>query len=175
MLKDIRQKNIVNEKKYREISKENKKKDDIISIITNDNKALAKKLKIIQSKFNKLQIQNQDYINYNSPNNQFNKSLDVDIFEEYRNLFLSFLFHKMNEKFTLSILRKYINKWKNKIISFQNSEKINNILKIEKLKNLIHNKRNKEKNLLYKYFIRLRYQTIFQQKQSDKKTLICGL
>ena len=167
MLKDIRQKNIVNEKKYREISKENKKKDDIISIITNDNKALAKKLKIIQSKFNKLQIQNQDYINYNSPNNQFNKSLDVDIFEEYRNLFLSFLFHKMNEKFTLSILRKYINKWKNKIISFQNSEKINNILKIEKLKNLIHNKRNKEKNLLYKYFIKLRYQTIFQQKQSE--------
>ena len=47
------------ERKYRDISQENKKKDDIINIITNDNKTLARKLKIIKDKFNKLQIQNQ--------------------------------------------------------------------------------------------------------------------
>ena len=56
------------------MSKDNKKKDDIINIITNDNKTLARKLKIIQDKYNKLQIQNQDYINYNSDNEQSNKN-----------------------------------------------------------------------------------------------------
>ena len=56
VLKDINQKNIIKESKYREMSKDNKKKDDIINIITNDNKTLAKKLKIIQDKFNKLKL-----------------------------------------------------------------------------------------------------------------------
>jgi len=75
----MNQKNVFNERKYREISIDNKKKEDIISIITNDNKTLAKKLKIIQDKFNKLQIQNQDYINFNSAIHGYDKSNNIFI------------------------------------------------------------------------------------------------
>ena len=100
-LKALNQKNVIMERKYRDISQENKKKDDIINIITNDNKTLARKLKIIKDKFNKLQIQNQEDINYNSSEILFNKNSSIDLFEEYRNLFLSFLIHKINEKFYL--------------------------------------------------------------------------
>ena len=48
LLKNLNQKNKINETKYKELSLENKKKENIINIITNDNQNLAKKLKIIK-------------------------------------------------------------------------------------------------------------------------------
>ena len=50
LLKNLNQKNKINETKYKELSLENKKKENIINIITNDNQNLAKKLKIIKDK-----------------------------------------------------------------------------------------------------------------------------
>ena len=66
ILKDINQKNIIKDSKYREMSRDNKKKDDIINIITNDNKTLARKLKIIQDKYNKLQIHSLCFSRFSS-------------------------------------------------------------------------------------------------------------
>ena len=169
ILKDMNQKNVVNERKYREISKENKKKDDIISIITNDNKTLAKKLKIIQDKFNKLQIQNQDYINYNSVIQKYEKNNDIDLFEEYRNLFLSFIIHKMNEKYNLSILRQYLYKWQKISFSFKKYQAINHISISQTLKNSINNKRNKEKYISYIKLMKYHYKNMLHEKDFEMK------
>ena len=168
-LRDLNQKNIIMERKYRDISQENKKKDDIINIITNDNKTLAMKLKIIKDKFNKLQIQNQEDINYNSSEIQFNKNNSIDLFEEYRNLFLSFLIHKMNEKFYLSISRKYLYKWKNNIFSLKYNDELYLSLKTEKLINLINISKNKKYNNLSKFFYKFKYKSIYLQKEIENK------
>ena len=168
-LKDMNQKNIIMEKKFRDISKENKKKDDIINIITNDNKTLARKLKIIQDKFNELQIQNQEDINYNSEiDRQFNKNNTINFFEEYRNLFLSFLIYKNREKYYVNTLRKYFNKWKNIILSIKFVEQSKTLIKKEKLKYLINNIERKENIILSKNFYKFHYQCLFRKKEEDK-------
>ena len=172
VLKDINQKNIIKESKYREMSKDNKKKDDIINIITNDNKTLAKKLKIIQDKFNKLQIQNQDYINYNLDDEQMNKNKNdgIDLFEEYRNLFLQFLIHKTHEKYYLSVLRNYLNKFKNITFALKTNDKANEKLKKQKLKYLYNNTNNQNNNYLYNNLIKFKYKSIIYQKELENKT-----
>ena len=172
ILKDMNQKNVINERRYREISKDNKKKDDIISIITNDNKTLARKLKIIQDKFNKLQIQNQDYINYNSANQRLNNNDDINLFEEYRNLFLLFQIHKSNERYYLSILRKRLYKWRLIALSSKNSEKVKIELKYQKLKKIIAKIINKEKYLLHKIFLKFKNQSSLSQKEIKNKNNI---
>ena len=169
ILKDMNQKNIIMEKKFREISKENQKKDDIINIITNDNKTLARKLKIIQDKYNKLQIQNQEDINYNSPQEQYNKNLDIDMFEEYRNLFLLLLIHKKNEKYYLSILRKFLYKWKNAVFAIKICEKDDSLLKKNKLKYILKGIKQKEKKILYKTFIKFHYINSLDKKEVEIK------
>ena len=167
ILKDMNQKNVFNERKYREISKDNKKKDDIISIITNDNKTLAKKLKIIQDKFNKLQIQNQDYINYNSPIYRYDRNNDIDLFDEYRNLFLTIIFHKMNEKYHLSILRKYLRTWLKIAFTLKKFKEISNSLINETIKNAINNKMNKEKYISYINLMKYNYKNMLYKKDLE--------
>ena len=169
VLKEINQKNIIKESKYREMSKDNKKKDDIINIITNDNKTLARKLKIIQDKYNKLQIQNQDYINYNSDNEQSNKNCGIDLFEEYRNLFLEFLIYKMHEKYYLSSLRNYWYKFKDNCFAEEPNDKSNQILKEQKLKYLINNKQNKNVINLYHNLSKFYYKGKLCQKETENK------
>ena len=173
ILKDINQKNIIKESKFREMSKDNKKKDDIINIITNDNKTLARKLKIIQDKFNKLQIQNQDYINYNSENEQLNcntnKYHEIDLFEEYRNLYLSFIIYKNHEKYYLSVLRKYLYKFRDNAC---NIYKTNEILKEQKLKYIINNNKKKESLHLYQNFIKFNYKSKLCQRDIENKNNI---
>ena len=169
ILKDINQKNIIKESKFREMSKDNKKKDDIINIITNDNKTLARKLKIIQDKYNKLQIQNQDYIKYNSDNEQSNKNYGIDLFEEYRNLSLEFLIHKMHEKYYLSMLRKSFYKFQNNCFSKESYENTSEILKEQKLKYLIRNKKTKEHVLLYHNLSKFYYKSKLCTKEIENK------
>ena len=169
ILKDINQKNIIKESKYREMSKDNKKKDDIINIITNDNKTLAKKLKIIQDKFNELQIQNQDYINYNSDSEQYNKEQNIDLFEEYRYLFLELLLHKINEKYYLSVLRKYFNKFRLNALELKSMDKTNEILKKQKLKNILCNSKNKKNLYFHKKFIQFNYKSIINKKELENR------
>ena len=169
ILKDINQKNIIKDRKYLEMSKDNKKKDDIINIITNDNKTLARKLKIIQDKYNKLQIQNQDYINYNSDNEFSNKNHGIDIFEEYRNLFLEFILHKLNEKYYKSFLREYFYKLKNNCFSIESNNKSNEILKMNKLKYLLNNIKNKENIHIFHNLTKFYYISKLSQKENEIK------
>ena len=169
ILKDINQKNIIKESKYREMSQDNKKKDDIINIITNDNKTLAKKLKIIQDKFNELQIQNQDYINYNSDSEQLLKEQNIDLFEEYRNIFLELIIHKNNEKYYLSVLRKYFNKFRLNALEFKSMDKTNEILKKQKLKNIFYNSQNKKNLYFHKKFVQFNYNSILNKKELENR------
>ena len=169
ILKDINQKNIIKDRKYLEMSKDNKKKDDIINIITNDNKTLARKLKIIQDKYNKLQIQNQDYINYNSDNEFSNKNHGIDIFEEYRNLFLEFILHKLGEKYYKSVIREYFYKLKNNCFSIDYKNKTNEILKMNKLRYLFNNIKNKENILIYHNLTKFYYISKLSQKENEIK------
>ena len=168
-LKALNQKNVIMERKYRDISQENKKKDDIINIITNDNKTLARKLKIIKDKFNKLQIQNQEDINYNSSEILFNKNSSIDLFEEYRNLFLSFLIHKINEKFYLRIFRKHFYRWKNNISAIKRIDESNLSLKFKKFIYLTNIIKSKKYNILCKNFYKFQYQSLYQQKEIENK------
>ena len=69
LLKNLNQKSKINETKYKELSLENKKKENIINIITNDNQNLAKKLKIIKDKINKLEIDTPIIVNLSSTEN----------------------------------------------------------------------------------------------------------
>ena len=169
ILKDINQKNIIKDSKYREMSRDNKKKDDIINIITNDNKTLARKLKIIQDKYNKLQIQNQDNINYNLDNEFSSKNHGIDIFEEYRNLFLEFILHKLNEKYHLSILRKYFYKLKNLCFAVESNNKTKETIKVNKLKCLLNNKKNKENIRIYHNLTKFYYKSKLSQKEIENK------
>jgi len=39
----------------------------------------------------------------------------IYLFEKYRNIFLSIIIHKMNEKYHLSLIRKYLRTWLKKL------------------------------------------------------------
>ena len=171
ILKNINKTNKIKENKYLQMSQDIKKKDDIINIIMNDNKTLARKLKIIQDKFNKLQIQNQDYINYNSDNEQYNKNR-IDLFEEYRNLFLAYLIHKLNEKFYSFILRKSFYKFMKNSLSLKTNEIINQRLKKQTLRNLLDKRKNKINNLLKHNLIQFYYKSKINKKEIENRNNI---
>ena len=116
-----------------------------------------------------MQIQNQDYINYNSVIQKYEKNNDIDLFEEYRNLFLSFIIHKMNEKYNLSILRQYLYKWQKISFSFKKYQAINHISISQTLKNSINNKRNKEKYISYIKLMKYHYKNMLHEKDFEMK------
>ena len=163
-LKDINNQNKLKEIKFKELSLDNKKKDNIINIITNDNQNLAKKLKIIKDKYNKLEIKRQIDINYNPENNENNNR--EDLLNEYRNLYLLFLIHKKNV-YILDIMRKYFNKYRNTIIFIVNNNNQNNLLMKQKLKFFLWNKANKEYNLLKNKFMTFYFKGLINQKENE--------
>ena len=169
-LKDINQKNKYKENKYKELSKDNKKKENIINIITNDNQNLAKQLKIIKDKNNKLTIHNQGNINYlNESNNLFNKY--KDLFTDYRHLYLFFIIYK-KKVHLLDILRKYFDKFKNITTEISNNNKINILLREQKLIYLIKNKRNKEYIFLKNNFSKFYFRGLMNNKEKENITSI---
>ena len=165
-LKDINEKNKLKESKFKELSMENKKKENIINIITNDNQNLARRLKIIQDKFNQLEIHNQTKIFYNSENNQYNNS--KELFIEYRNFYLLFLIHKKNAYY-FDLLRKYFNKYRNIINSLRENEKDINILKKQKLKLLVYDKKNKEYIFLKNNFAKFYYKSLLYYREMQNR------
>jgi len=165
-LKDINEKNKFKESKFKELSMENKKKENIINIITNDNQNLAKRLKIIKDKFNHLEMHNQININYIDENNQYNNS--KELFIEYRNFYLMFFIHKKNA-FYFDLLRKYFNRYRNIINSLRENEKDNNILKEEKLKLLVYDKKNKEYIFLKNNFIKFYYKGLLYYREIQNR------
>ena len=171
-LKDINNQNKLNENKFKELSLDNKKKDNIINIITNDNQNLAKKLKIIKDKYNKLEIKNQIYFNYNpDKNNNIEYRRSKELIIEYRNLYLLFLIHKKNVHI-LDIMRKYFNKFRNNIIFLRNNKNKNNLLMQQKLKYFIGNKINKKYNFLKNNFMKFYFKGIINHKENENRNNI---
>ena len=164
-LKDLNQKNKLKENKYKEISIENKKKDNIINIITNDNQNLAKKLKIIKEKYNKLEIKNEINVIINlNDNNRANKNiLSNELYMDYRNIFLLYLFNKKNYN-RKDILRKYFHRYKDAIISINNNNKLNNSLRKQKLKNIITNSKNKGNKIVYDSLVKIYFNNLLKDK-----------
>ena len=169
-LKDINNKNKYQETKFKELSLDNKKKDNIINIITNDNQNLAKKLKIIKDKYNKLEIHNQINLNLNY-NSENNKNDTNKLFKEYRNLYLCFLIYKKNIKI-FDFLRRYFNRYRNIVNNIIYKYKNNVLLREQSLKHLIRNKRTIEYNILKKNFIKLYYQGFTNNKEIENRNNI---
>ena len=167
-LKDINNKNKYQETKFKELSLDNKKKDNIINIITNDNQNLAKKLKIIKDKYNKLEIHNQTKLNYNSENCQY---YGKELFKKYRNFYLLFIINKKNIKL-LHNLRQNFNKYRNIVNNIKNNNNYNTLLREHSLKHLIRNKRNKEYNIFQKNFMKLNFKCLINFKEEENRNNI---
>ena len=161
-LKDINNKNKYQESKFKELSLDNKKKDNIINIITNDNQNLARKLKIIKDKYNKLEIHKQDNLIYNSDNSLYIRN--KELLKQYRNLYLLFLIHKKNA-YLLYILRKTFNKFRSIVTSIKNNKNKHDLLKLQKLKSLINNKTIKEYNIAKNKFKQFYFKGIINNKE----------
>ena len=166
ILKDLNQKNKLKESKYKEISIENKKKDNIINIITNDNQNLAKKLKMIKEKYNKLEIKNEINVIINiNENNRINQNkLSNELVLDFRNMYLLYLFNKKNHS-RIDNLRKSFHRYKQAIIFIKNNNKLNNSLREEKLKNIISNEKNKGNIIVYNSLTKLYYNNLLNDKE----------
>ena len=164
ILKNINQKNKINETKYKELSLENKKKENIINIITSDNQNLAKKLKNLKDKINQLEIQTPIVINLIQDNkNKYHI--------KYRNNYLIFLIKKKEIKYMI-ILKKYFAKYKNIIKRLNYENKINNFLKEKYLNNLVIIIRNNHHQLLRYFLKNLLYLYLFKKNQLENNNKI---
>ena len=170
ILKNINQKNKINESKYRELSLENKKKENIINIITNDNQNLAKKLKVLKEKINKFEIQNQIKLNINSEMNNkkylYKYNNAKELLKAYRNIFLLYLLTKkdVNNK---KIIKKYFDKYKNSVTSQKYENKLNNLKKEKYLSVIINIAENKKIKILQYFFDKLNYIILLNKKEND--------
>ena len=170
ILKNINQKNKLNESKYHELSLENKKKENIINIITNDNQNLAKKLKVLKDKINKFEIQNQIMFNINSEISDkkylYKYNNTKELIEAYRKIYLLFLFYKKDVNRNENI-KKYFDIYKNIIIKEKYENKLNNINKEKYLNNIINNAENKKNKILYHFFTKLNYISLSNKKENE--------
>ena len=165
ILKDLNQKNKLKEAKYKEISIENKKKDIIINIITNDNQNLAKKLKIIKEKYNKLEIKNEInvIIRLNEDNKITPNIISNELYLDYRNIYMLYLFNKKNHS-REDILRKKFHRYKEEIISIKKNNILKNKLREEKIKNIISNKKNEGNKIIYATLVKMYYNHLLKNK-----------
>ena len=172
ILKNINQKNKINESKYKELSLENKKKENIINIITNDNQNLAKKLKDIKEKINKLEIQNPiNIIIYSESQNKdflYKYNNTKELFEAYRNLYIFFLIKKKEERSSM-IIKKYFYKYKNCVNEQKYENALANSKKEKNLSSIIMNIENKKNKILHNYFTKLYYESALNKKEIDFK------
>ena len=183
------------EERYQQLLVENKKNQNINSIIMKDNQQLAKKLKNIQDNRNhQLVIQNQSSLNMAYEDNLLNQSLI-----KLKYLFLKSLLFKKILK-SRNIQKKYFNKYRNNVkksknykiennnIFINNKKKINIQMAPNSTLNFISQNENYKHFLLYKLFLRKekvenrilskyfynyyyksKYFTINEKKEEEKK------
>jgi hypothetical protein len=168
ILKDINEKGKKRENKFKELSMENKKKDNIINIITNDNQNLAKKLKIIKDKYNKLYIEKQTSINFQFENNKSKYKSQKEILEDYKKIYLLYLINKKNARMSDN-LQKNFDKYRNIITTIKNDEQLKLSLKECNLNHIIINQKNKIKIITYISLIKLYYNDIIKQKEIQNR------
>ena len=172
ILKNINQKNKINESKYKELSLENKKKENIINIITNDNQNLAKKLKVLKDKINLLEIQNPTelFIFPDTLNTKYLNKFNTikEVLEAYRNLYLFFLI-KRKEALNKEKIREYFTKYKNNINTIKFEGKINSQTKEKKLNNILLNIENKKNQIINNSFNKIFYLSLLHKKETEYK------
>ena len=148
------------EERYQQLLVENKKNQNINSIIMKDNQQLAKKLKNIQDNRNhQLVIQNQSSLNMAYEDNLLNQLIKL----KYLSL-KSLLFKKILK--SRNIQKKYFNKYRNNVkkskiykiennnIFINNKKKINIQMAPNSTLNFISQNENYKHFLLYKLFLR---------------------
>ena len=171
MLKDMNQKSKLRDDKFKEITMENKKKDNIINIITNDNQNLAKRLKIIQDKYNKLFIEKQIHLNIELKKNISEYKNSKELLEDYKKLNLLYLFYKKNIHLS-GILRKNFDKYKNIATIIKDKKNTNNSIRELKLNYIMTNHKSKTNNNTYINFIKLYYNDLLKNKEDENKNNI---
>ena len=167
--------------KNKELSNDNKKKETIINIITEDNQKIAKKLKVlkeIKNNITNLKIDNPTEL-YIYPDTihpkYFNKYASVqEVLNAYRNLFLFFLIKK-REALNKEQIKKYFYKYKNIVTTVKYENTINSInsnIKAKKLHDIIL--KNENKKILQKrnYFDKLYYITLLNKKEFESRNEI---
>ena len=164
-LKNINNKNKDNELEIKRVSLENKKKQNIIDIVTNDNQNLAKKLKSIKEKQNMVIMQNQ-VGNFNIINE--NNGLDIKV--QIKNMSKLFIYIIKNS--IKGMLKNYFQEMKTNI---GNKNKQNNYRKKILLK-IINANKNKEYYFLRSYFNKFYYNGLFSdndKQQINYKKISC--
>ena len=164
-LKNINNKNKDNELEIKRVSLENKKKQNIIDIVTNDNQNLAKKLKSIKEKQNMVFMQNQ-VGNFNI----INENNGLDIKAQIKNMSKLFIYIIKNS--IRGMLKNYFQEMKTGI---ENKDYQNNYRKKILLK-VINDNKNKKYNLLHSYFNKFYCNGLFSvnnKHQIRLKKIIC--
>ena len=167
-LKDLNENSKIRENKFKELSMENKKKDNIINIITNDNQNLAKKLKIIKDKYNKLYIEKQSDLNLQFEINKSQYKSREELLEDYKKINLLYFINRKNAHIADN-LRKYFDKYKNIITTIKNNSQINKSLRECKLNHIMINQKNKTNMITYNYLIKINYNDIIKHKELQNK------
>ena len=161
--------------KNKELFNENKKKEKIINIITDDNHNIAKKLKELKelkNNSNNLKIENPTelYLYPDTMNKRyFNKFNSMqELLCNYRNKFLFFLLKK-KDVLNQEQIKKYFYKYKNIVIKDKYENKINSNIKAQKLCDIII--KNENKIILQKqnYFDKLYYITLLNKKEAESR------
>ena len=164
-LKNINNKNKDNEIEIKRVSLENKKKQNIIDIVTNDNQNLAKKLKSIKDKQNMVFMQNQV-----GNLNIINENNGLDIKAQIKNMSKLFIYIIKNS--IKGMLKNYFEEMK---INIENKYKQKNYRKRILLK-IFNDNKNKEYYLLHSYFNKFYYNGIFSdndKQQISYKKISC--
>ena len=167
-LKDLNENSKIRENKFKELSMENKKKDNIINIITNDNQNLAKKLKIIKDKYNKLYIEKQPDLNLQLEINKSQYKSREELLEDYKKINLLYFINRKNA-YIADNLRKNFDKYKNIITTIKNNSQINKSLRECKLNHIMINQKNKINVITYNNLIKIYYNDIIKHKELQNR------
>ena len=155
--------------KNKELFNDNKKKEKIIGIITDDNQNIAKKLKELKelkNYINNLKIDNptEFYIYPDTIHPKYlNKFISIqDVLNAYKKLILFFLIKK-KDSFNKEQIKKYFYKYKN-IVTIDKYENIlNSNIKAKKLNDILIKTENKKILQKQNYFDKLYYITLLNK------------
>ena len=142
--------------KNKELFNDNKKKEKIIGIITDDNQNIAKKLKELKelkNNINNLKIENHN---------------EQDVLNAYKKLFIYFLLKK-KDSFNKEQIKKYFYKYKNIVAIGKYENIINSNIKTKKLNDIIIKLENKKILQKQNYFDKLYYITLLNKNKIESR------
>ena len=161
--------------KNKELFNDNKKKEKIIGIITDDNQNIAKKLKELKelkSNINNLKIDNNTefYIYPDTLHKKYlNKFITIqDVLNAYKKLSLFFLIKK-KDTFNKEQIKKYFYKYKYIVTKDKYQNIINTNTKTKKLNDIIIKQENKKIIQKQNYFDKLYYIPLLNKTKLESR------